>query len=292
MTDNHNTHIKIDTTLAKGLVDGFFNASLNSEENAQLHRLCSAIAAGECPTGLDDHLKRELCAINEIKSFMHSELETLAESTPGRVETMLDSHISVLARRDRVASWRRKIIPFASAAASVALLLTLGWNFFLKPSSADSLTTSGITQSEISPDSSHIASNVGSLLQTPADSLPHQQIMPISNGNMKLAQASHRKSSAKSRKLHPATTPKADSGNTEATFRLPDFPEMIPEISNYVAAASIDPSRLIIQPLTTIRQGFSNAHIAADLVSEAFAGISETFAMAGSSLNPQLNSDF
>ena len=274
---------KFNLHTVRTLADKYFEASITREESDILREAATEIIAdpGSLPDE-DPRLFSDIQVIASIFSCMDSETAEISGSAPAGLEMMLDKHISTLARKSRASIFRRVLIPVASCAAVAAILLTIGIN--LRTDSDDTLlqplqpATSSITAMVTASDT---------VAASPATVLPVEAPNQIATAS---AAPSVRKRKSPTPQIHTVSLAKPEilpaiQPATITTAKLPEVPEFITDITSMVAAASIDPTKVMIQPITTYSQVVFNVCETADLVSEAFSGISQTLAMVSHSIS-------
>lgn len=278
MTDNM---IKNDLHTVRQLTEKFFNATLSDQESERLSGYAEELTGENPPFEINDmQLLNDLELIKSLNRHSEACLEALALQTPPELELKLERHISRLARESRRRLIFKRILPSAAAAAVVAVVATIGF----KATEGTGITGhesrqyASVTPALKSENTSSSQVNVKS--ETPVFAELNR---PVQHSPMVKTQHT-----AAIPPVIPAPALQAIATAATATLpekiNIPNFSDPVIDVMPMIAAASIDPSKVVIQPLSTLSQTVCNVYESVDAVSSSFAGIAETFELVNSSL--------
>lgn len=272
------------------LIEKYFSAQISPQETLILSETASEILQNPGNLSLSHpKLLADLAVIRGLEDYLSVQREGDSINIPDGLESMLNRHISSLARKDRAKAFRRRILHMASCAAAIALFATVGFRYLGEEKLSDVPSRSQQTE-------------IAASLDNHPDSSGTITIPPITDVTKKISESatlakasSHQPSrhaasvvssgsDLKMREKHSEMLPEAIL-STAASIKIPDFPVMITDISPMIAAASIDPAKIMIQPLTTFGQTVFNVCETADIISDAFSGISQTLAMVSETIS-------
>ncbi|MDE6096136.1 MAG: hypothetical protein K2G52_08105 [Muribaculaceae bacterium] len=263
------------------LTEKFFNATLSASEEQALYSYAEELA-GDNPSSLtsDPQLLNDLELIRSLKRHSEATLEALTLLTPPSLETTLENHISRLARTDRKKFFFKRAISLSSAAAILAAVATIGFKAYdqsgnEKPVAHTYATLSApLNDQEIKTSETESPNLNTHSFNATEKSLTHPA-----------AKASHAPKTRHALPSEPSLqTATAVLASVQEKIILPDFADPEINIMPLIAAASIDPSSVVMQPLSTISQTVCNVYESVDAVSMSFAGISDALDLVNSSL--------
>ncbi len=275
--------IRYDINTVRQLTDKFFNATITEKENEALAKFAKELTEnGNNIVSSDPQLMADLQMIASLNDFSSHTLASLASRTPEGLEERLEKSISAMARESRWKRIKTAFIPAISAAAAVALIFTIGYRYTgapePQPSNENLNTTIYIAK---------IAEPKPVLQMTQAESAPKAVAE-----NSKNAKKAAKSAGAVKHMMKNSIQSVVDEPEEQfAEIKLPENIGTIENIIPVLAAATIDPAQIALQPLSTLRNSVCNAYESVDMVSTAFAGIAETFSMVNNSLallNPNL----
>ena len=263
------------------LTEKFFNATLSASEEQALYSYAKELA-GDNPSSLtsDPQLLNDLELIRSLKRHSEATLEALTLLTPPSLETTLENHISRLAKADRKKFFFKRAISLSSAAAILAAVATIGFKAYDQSGNEKPVAHTYATLSAPVNDQEIKASGTES----------HNHNTPSFNATEKpltrpAAKASHAPKTRHALPSEPSLqTATAVLASVQEKIILPDFADPEINIMPLIAAASIDPSSVVMQPLSTISQTVCNVYESVDAVSMSFAGISDALDLVNSSL--------
>lgn len=272
------TNIELNTV--RQLTEKFFNATISENEAERLSGYAEVLA-GDNPSFKvsDSKLLNDLTLIRALNCHAEACLKSISAETPRELETKLDEHISRLAGASRKRVVFKRLISFSSAAAVIAAVATFGLRYI----------GNGRSESEISSGYASVQSHFcipEAIAPQSENTAAHTTIPEVQkHAALTSARVSHTAT------IHPVipsrpseqsvTTP---MGPIHEKIRIPDLSDPMIDVMPMIAAASIDPANIVIQPLSTISQTVCNVYESVDAVSASFAGIAETLDLVNSSL--------
>lgn len=273
--------IKNDLHTVRQLTEKFFNATLSDHESERLSGYAEELTGKNPPFEINDmQLLNDLELIKSLNSHSEACLEALALQTPQELELKLESHISRLARDSRRRMIFKRILPSAAAAAVVAVVATIGFKATegIGITGHDSQQYASVTPALKSENT--LSSQMNAKSETPVFAELNRPIKPSP-----AAKVSH---AATITPVIPPPAIKAIATAATATLpekiNIPNFSDPVIDVMPMIAAASIDPSKVVLQPLSTLSQTVCNVYESVDAVSSSFAGIAETLELVNSSL--------
>lgn len=278
-----NEYRHIDIEGLRLLAQKYFDASITIEETAEL------LAAVSAPGSLGHIAKTDPELASDISLILHIySLPSAGACTavPDGLEERLDRHISILARKPR-SLFRKWVIAASSAAAAAIIAITT-------VSIHDSSQPSGIA----SADSAELFPELTLSLPSAGEAAGIASIDKADTDAPLPAEQTERHAASPLRKRVPASPRKVSAAqletvvSAEATISaampdiasLPYFAEPVAEIVPAIAAATIDPVNIMIQPLSTISQSFDNVYESLDIVSKAFSDVNTVIKDAAQSV--------
>lgn len=264
----------------RNLLERFFDASISQEEMETLTAAAAYFSDNSADICGDPEIRAGLDAVAAIQAASR---QILLQEIPIGIEERLDRHISSLARKN---SWQKKWLFPISTAAAVALFATIGSGLFEQPSSQPALySVSEKTAPKprtVTPHSSTL-SNVASATITPDENsggaASPSKPLPISR------QTSRHSRQASLKEPSAAVTPAMIQEVSSTIRNLPPASDMVVGISPVIAAATIDPSVILAQPLSTISQSVENVYESLEIVSRAFSEINMTVSSAAEGIS-------
>ena len=263
------------------LTEKFFNATISQKESKVLADIARDLA-GDNPTCRisDMQLLQDLKVVAMLNECASATLQAFSLKTPQGLEQRLSNHISSLAADTRRKRFRRIILPAAGVAAAATLLISVGVNMRFGAESETPLSPSLYSENSAPSTVEETSSNpIPNIVAEAAPVIAKSSTPVIKNGVT---------NKRKNVSYSPATSSPVIM-ETEIkipeSIELPTFSDPVLEVIPAIAAATIDPSQLALQPLSTLSQTVCNIYESADMVATALAGISETFEMVNSSLS-------
>ena len=270
-----------DIYTVRQLTEKFFNATLSDQESERLSGYAEDLTGPNPSFEVNDmQLLNDLELIKSLNSHSEAYLKALALQTPPELEQILDNQISKLARSSRRRLIFKRLIPMTAAAAVVAVVATVGF----KATEGINMENPQKLQYASTPDNAEAGKQSSPQLTGSSESPSFIEInKPVEHVAAKVSN---------SPALHQALsvqTAQALSAVAIATepekINLPYFSDPVIDVMPMIAAASIDPSNIVIQPLSTLSQTVCNVYESVDAVSSSFAGIAETLDLVNSSLS-------
>lgn len=237
--------------------------------------------AGENPTCEinDRQLLQDLRVVAMLNECASATLKDFSLKTPEGLEERLSNHISSLTANTRRQRFRRIIFPSVSVAAAATLIISVGVNMRFGAESGTPLSPPLYPEiSAISGNEETSSNPMSNIVAEAAPTIAKKSMPVIKNGVAKRYNVSH-----------SSATPSQAITDIEikipTSIELPLFSDPVLEVIPAIAAATIDPSQLALQPISTLSQTVCNIYESADMVATALSGISETFEMVNSSLS-------
>lgn len=270
----------INQNTVRQLTEKFFNASISDREMSLLSE-CARNLTGDNPSVMitDRQLLDDLKFIALLDRHSDAALQLIADTTPAGLRTRLDNHISGLARSSRRHTILTRILPAAAAAAVVLIFLTTGIIINSDKTATDSLPP--VAKADTEATANNPAEETDSRKET--TSIP-ESLFPKECHSPEASSIAQVKNPVPSPGLNQDNQQGSGTMAIPADLKLPSIPDPLLDIKPMITSITIDPSALMIQPLSTLSQTVCNVYESVDIVSSAFADIAETIDMVNSSL--------
>ena len=272
-----------DLNTVRHLTEKFFNATISEAEMSLLDKYAESILSGKENGVMPDRmLLNDLSVVAALHQLNLRTLDNLSAQTPPGLEARLEKHISRISASSRKRKWRLAATYSGAAAAIAGIILTIGLPS-RQPSFPDTnpLPASGqlaAVASTPTAEESHAIDPTTITVAAPGNASVRIQYKSIRKDKKKTTNVTTLNLKAETK------TPLPEPLSLPPNMKIPDFTEPVAEIRPMLAAAIIDPSEIVMQPLTTLSQTVSNVYESVDIVSSAFAGIADAFEMVNSSL--------
>jgi len=254
------------------LIDRFFEGTISGEETKKLLQAADKI--------LDDGLlcdNRIILDLRMIKALHSPEVVASAGVVPDNLEEKLDRHISTLYRRRPL--HLRRWIAACSAAATIAAVLTIG---FLPDRSRSDSKFSEADSSELLPELSLSVPESRQIAQVgtapdATEKIPETKpsVIPSSPAGKVMTQTSGKASVEKMAKL----TEKISEINIDPTIIA-----AIDDVKPIIASATVNPSVIFAQPMSTVSQTIDNVYTSFEIVAKALSVNNSTLDVAADCL--------